>query len=83
VTLAASVVVVVAVAGYRFRASDHLNFEQTRYLFPLLPLYGALFALAARAGGRRYGPALGALFVVMFVGHNVFALLLTLQRYYT
>ncbi len=83
VTLTAAVVVVVAIAGYRFRASDHLNFEQTRYLFPLLALYGALAALAARAGGRRFGPAIGALLVVLAVGQNIFALLLTLQRYYT
>jgi 4-amino-4-deoxy-L-arabinose transferase-like glycosyltransferase len=82
VLLAVGIVLGVAFAGYRFRADTGVNFEQTRYLFPLLPLYGALFALAAR-GARRYGPAVGVLLVVLVVAQNAFSLLLTLQRYYT
>ncbi len=72
----------IGVAGYRFRIFKGFNFEQTRYLFTLLPLYGALVALAVRAGGRRWGPAAGAFLVVLAAGHSWFALLLTINRYY-
>ena len=48
-------------------------FEQARYLLPLLCLYAAIVALAARAGGRRWGPALGAALVVLAIGHDLFA----------
>ncbi|GAC1326248.1 MAG: hypothetical protein NVSMB25_25450 [Thermoleophilaceae bacterium] len=81
-TLTGSLVLLIAIAGYHYRRAVGFNFEQTRYLFPLLPLYGALFALAARGAGRRLGPAVGALLVVAVVAHNAFAVLLTLQRYY-
>jgi 4-amino-4-deoxy-L-arabinose transferase-like glycosyltransferase len=80
--LAVTILVGVAVAGYHFRSATGLNFEQTRYLFPLLPLYAAVFALAARGAGR-YGRAAGVLLVFVVVAHNLFSLLLTLQHYYT
>jgi hypothetical protein len=84
-------VYVVAVAGqatlvglvdYQSRISNAALFEQARYLLPLLALYGALVAVAARAGGRRFGPALGAALVMLALAHTVFAQLLTLTRYY-
>lgn len=71
----------VAFAAYRYRTITGQPFEQTRYLFPLLALYGGFVALAARSVGR-YGPALGAGLVVLAFGHDVFAVLLTLERYY-
>ena len=76
------VLLMIGVSGYRYRASLGFNFEQTRYLFPLLALYGGAVALAAHAGGRRWGPALGAFLTVVFMGHWLFAILLTLERYY-
>jgi hypothetical protein len=82
-TLSVGLVLLVAVAGYRYRVSNGLNFEQTRYLFPLLPLYGGLIALAVRGAGRRWAPAVAVLLVVLAVGHNLFAQLLTLARYYS
>jgi 4-amino-4-deoxy-L-arabinose transferase-like glycosyltransferase len=72
----------IGVAGYRYRLSQGFNFEQTRYLFMLLPLYGALVALAARGVGRRWGHAAGVFLVVLAVGHSLFAMLLTINRYY-
>ena len=72
----------VNVAGYRYRVTTELDFEQVRYLFPLLGLWGALVAVAARAGGRRWGPALGALFVTLAVGHSVAGLVLSLGHFY-
>jgi 4-amino-4-deoxy-L-arabinose transferase-like glycosyltransferase len=73
----------VEVAAYRFRA-NHTGqfFEQTRYLLPLLPFYAALVALAARGAGRRWGPAAGAFMVVLFMGHSLFAMFLSISRWY-
>ncbi len=83
VTLAAGTALVIAVAGYHYTLSTAHGFEQTRYLFPLLPLYAALFALAVRGAGRRFGPPLAVVLAFVIVGQEVFSLLLTLQRYYT
>jgi 4-amino-4-deoxy-L-arabinose transferase-like glycosyltransferase len=73
----------VEVAAYRFRA-NHAGqfFEQTRYLLPLLPFYAALVALAARGVGRRWGPAAGGFMVVLFMGHSLFAMFLSISRWY-
>ena len=57
-------------------------FEQPRYLLPLLGLYGAVVALAVRAGGRRWAPALAVAFVVLAVGHDIYGQVLTVARYY-
>ncbi|MDP9071714.1 MAG: DUF2142 domain-containing protein [Actinomycetota bacterium] len=80
--LLVGVVIFVGVAGYRFSTSVGLGFEQPRYLFPLLALYGTLVAVAALAGGRVWGPAIGAFLVVLAMLHSLFAVLLTIQRYY-
>jgi hypothetical protein len=53
-----------------------------RYLLPLLPLYGALLALAARGAGRRLLPVAGAAIVVLALAHDVFAQLLLVGRFY-
>jgi hypothetical protein len=82
VVAAGGVLLMIGVSGYRYRASLGFNFEQTRYLFPLLALYGGTVALAARAGGRRWGPVIGASMVVVMMAHWLFAILLTLDRYY-
>jgi 4-amino-4-deoxy-L-arabinose transferase-like glycosyltransferase len=69
--------------GYQYRlGAPHGNFEQARYLLPMLGLYAAVIALAARGAGKRWGPALGALLVVLAIGHNLSAQLLSLDRYY-
>ena len=59
------------------------QFEQARYLLPLIGLYAAIAALAVRFGGRRWGPALGALLVVLAIGHDLYAQLITISRFYT
>jgi hypothetical protein len=58
------------------------SFGQARYLLPLLPLYGAIVVLAARAFGRRFGPTAGAVLVVLAIAHSLFAQLLTVSRFY-
>lgn len=75
-------VLFVGITGYRFRAVTELNFEQPRYLFPCLALYGGVVALASRGAGRRWGPAVGAFLVVLAMTHSLFAMLLTVARYY-
>jgi 4-amino-4-deoxy-L-arabinose transferase-like glycosyltransferase len=58
------------------------EYGQARYLLPLLPLLGAVLVLAARGAGRRLGPAVGALIVVLFLAHDLFSQLQTIARFY-
>ena len=80
--LAGGFVVFVEVASYRFQAVNHTAFEQTRYLFPLLAFYGLLVAMGAHGAGRKWGPAVGALLVVLAMGHSLFSMLLVVSHYY-
>jgi Predicted membrane protein (DUF2142) len=68
--------------GYSARVGGAGGFEQARYLLPLLALYGAIVALAARGAGRRWGPSVGVLLVSVAIAHTAVAMLLTLTRYY-
>jgi hypothetical protein len=68
--------------GIRYRATNGFPFEQARYLFPLVTLYGLFIVLAARGAGRRWAPALGAALVVLAMVHGLFAETLTISRYY-
>jgi hypothetical protein len=58
------------------------EYGQTRYLLPLLPLAGVILALAARGAGKRWGPATGALIVVLFLAHDIFSQLQVVARFY-
>jgi 4-amino-4-deoxy-L-arabinose transferase-like glycosyltransferase len=66
--------------------SDALNrspaFAEPRYLLPLLPLLGAVFALAVRGAGRRWAPAVGAALIVLIFGYDVVSQLQVIARYY-
>lgn len=74
-------VLAIGVPGYAAK-EEGTGFEQARYYLPLLPLYGAVVALAVRGAGRRAGPAVAAAVVVLALGHSLFAQLITLARYY-
>jgi hypothetical protein len=63
-------------------ASEGAGYAQPRYLLPLLPLLAATLALAARGAGRRWGPAVGALIIVMFLAQDVFSQLQVVSRFY-
>jgi hypothetical protein len=67
--------------GYSARIGGAGGFEQARYLLPLLALYGAIVALAARGAGRRWGPPVGVLLVSVAIAHTAVAMLLSLTRY--
>ncbi len=62
--------------------SAQVGWAQARYLLPMLPLLGAVFALSARGAGRRWGPSAGALIVILAVAHNLFSQLQVIARYY-
>lgn len=80
--VAAGLLALLAWVGYRAEVARHPGWVQARDVLPLLALYAAVAALAARAGGRRWGPLLGAGLVVLAAGHDVVAALSTLVRYY-
>lgn len=58
------------------------EYGQARYLLPLLPLLAVILALAARGGGRRWGPIVGTAIVLLFVAHDVFSQLQMVARFY-
>jgi hypothetical protein len=68
--------------SYRVFPTQSASYGQARYLLPMLPLLGAALALAARGAGRRWGPAAGALIVVLFLAHDLFSQLQVIARYY-
>ena len=57
-------------------------YGEPRYLLPMLPLLGAALVLSARGAGRRWGPPVGALIVVLFLAHDLFSQLQVIARYY-
>jgi hypothetical protein len=80
--LTLGLLVLIAGVSYVARLEGVPGYEQPRYLFPLLALYAALIALAARGAGKRYGPVVGILIVCIAITHTAAAMLLTLTRYY-
>ncbi len=68
--------------GIRYRLQTGFAFEQARYLFPLLPVYGLFVALAASGAPRRWAPVVGAGLVLLAMAHGLFAETLTISRYY-
>jgi 4-amino-4-deoxy-L-arabinose transferase-like glycosyltransferase len=79
--LMGGMLVLLGVAGFQFREREGYPFEQTRYLLPLLPLYAGLIAVAARGAGR-WARLVAFGFVALAVGHQVFAVLLSISHYY-
>jgi 4-amino-4-deoxy-L-arabinose transferase-like glycosyltransferase len=81
----AGIGVAIGVESYRemVQTAGVGQFEQARYLLPLLALYAAIAALAVRVGGRRWGPVIGAVIVVCAIGHDLAAQMITVARYYT
>lgn len=74
---------VIGVQSYREFIQNGEVFEQPRYLLPLLGLYAGVVALAVRGAGRRWGPVLAAALVVLAIGHDLYAQVITVARYYT
>jgi Predicted membrane protein (DUF2142) len=77
---------VLAMLGVSSYASDAVQhayaFGEPRYLLPMLPLFGAVIALAIRGAGRRWAPVAGAALVVLLLAHDIFSQLQLIARYY-
>jgi hypothetical protein len=80
--MSAGLLVLVGTASYLVFPFQTASYGQTRYLLQLLPLFSVLLALSARGAGRRWGPTVGTLIVVLFLAHDVFSQLQTISRYY-
>ena len=81
ITLA--VLMLVGITSYQGDVIQHQHaFGEPRYLLPLIPLLGALVALAVRGAGRRWMPVAGAAVGVLFLGHDLFSQLQVIARYY-
>jgi 4-amino-4-deoxy-L-arabinose transferase-like glycosyltransferase len=72
----------IGASGYLSFPASAAEFTDARYLLPLAVLWAAILALAARGAGRRWGPAVGALIVVLVIGHDIFSQLQVIARYY-
>lgn len=79
----AGVCIAIGAVSYRILISTGAQFEQARYLLPLLGLYALIVALVSRVGGRRWGPVVAVVLVALALGHDIFSQLLTIERYYS
>jgi hypothetical protein len=82
VTMGVGLMALIGQDLYVHQGTEGTGWAQPRYLVPLLPLLAALLAAAARGAGRRMGPAVGVLIVVLFLAQDVFGQLLTVARFY-
>jgi 4-amino-4-deoxy-L-arabinose transferase-like glycosyltransferase len=82
VTMAIGLLVLIGASSYLSFPTEAAGFPEPRYLLPLIPLLGAVLALAARGGGRRWGASVGALIVVLFIAHDLFSQLQEIARFY-
>jgi len=86
ITYAAISVGVLAMLGVASYSSDVIGgeaaFAEPRYLLPMIPLVGAVVALAIRGAGRRFAPVAAAALVVLFFGHDLVSQLQVVARYY-
>jgi 4-amino-4-deoxy-L-arabinose transferase-like glycosyltransferase len=76
------VLVLVAASGFDFASIAPALYAEPRYLLPMLALWGAVLVLAARGAGRRWGPVVGALLIVLVIAHDIFSQLQVVARYY-
>jgi hypothetical protein len=68
--------------AYVTRSTEGAAYVQLRYLLPLLPLLATVISLAARGVGRRLGPTVGILIVLLFLAYDIFSQLLVVSRFY-
>ncbi len=80
--MAIGLLLLIGATSYHSFQRFNAEYAQTRYLLPLLPLLGAILALAARGAGRRWGPAVGAAIVMLFLAHDIFSQLQVIARFY-
>jgi 4-amino-4-deoxy-L-arabinose transferase-like glycosyltransferase len=81
--LAGGLLFLLSWVGYGYRTTNGSTFEQGRYLFPLMALWGALIALGVAGFGRRFGPVAAVTCVLLAVALDFGGLLIMIGRYYT
>jgi 4-amino-4-deoxy-L-arabinose transferase-like glycosyltransferase len=81
-TMTIGLMTLIGASDYREYPTHIGNYAQPRYLLPVIALYGAALALAARGAGRRWGPVAGTSIVALLIAHDVFSQLLEISRYY-
>jgi hypothetical protein len=80
VALTLGVLILIGADDYAHNIPGEYN--EPRYLLPMLVLWGAALALAARGAGRRWGPIAGVAIVSLVLAHDIFSQLLVISRYY-
>ena len=80
--IAGGLLLLIAMVALRGWAPGIKGAVQGRYLLPLLGLFAALVALAARGAGERWGRAVGVAIVALAIAWSVFGQLLTVAYYY-
>lgn len=80
--IALGLLLLIGAAGYLSLETAPSFYAAPRYMLPIVVLWGAVLALAARGAGRKWGPAVGALIVVLVLAHDIFSQLQLVARYY-
>jgi Predicted membrane protein (DUF2142) len=80
--MAVGLMVLIGADSYRAFPAIDAEYGEARYLLPLLPLLGLVLALAARGAGRRWGPIVGAVLIMLILAHDVFSQLQEVARFY-
>ncbi|HEY1833344.1 MAG TPA: DUF2142 domain-containing protein [Solirubrobacteraceae bacterium] len=80
--IAVGLLVLIGATSYTGLTTNFFEYGQMRYLLPLLPLFGMAIALATRGVGKRWGPAVGALLITLFLAHDILSQLQTVARFY-
>ncbi len=80
--LALGMLFLLGYTGYGWKRDTGTDFEQGRYLLPLMALYAGLIAAGLRGLGARAGPVIAGLLVVAAASHSIWAQLMTIARFY-
>lgn len=72
----------IGVVDYQAFLAGAPRFEQSRYLLPLIALYGGAIAVAVRLTGPRVAPVLVTFLLSAVSFHTASAMFLTVERYY-
>jgi hypothetical protein len=80
--MVAGLLALIGFSSYLAFPHSAAEFNDARYLLPMVALWGAVLALAARGAGRRWGPVVGMLIVVLVIANDIFGQLQVIARYY-
>ena len=81
--LAAGLFLLLSWVGYGYRTTNGATFEQGRYLFPLMCLWGALVSIGLTGMGRRLGSVMAVSVVLLVAALDFGGVMIMIQRYYS